>query len=979
MKCTRYVRSSFLLQIALAALIISFSFAGRGAQPTLPPEYPAMNIPEDNPLTEEKIALGERLFFEKGLSADHSVSCGSCHNPSRFFADVVAISKGVHDYQGQRNAISLLNTAYSPHLMWDGRSVSLEDQVGYPLMHPREMASTRAAAVQFVTAEPSYQSAFKQAFGRDKITWDQLAKAIASFERTLVSGDAPFDRYMSGDASAISAAAKRGFDFFSGQGGCTGCHTYDKKNPFFTDFQFHNTGVAWQTSADLGRYEISKEREDKGAFRTPSLRNVAQTAPYMHNGEFKTLSEVLNFYSQGCGKNPFLDARLHALNFTSQQKQDLLAFFDTLTGDNRYKPRATVKNIHNISETGGEAGPYEFGHVEVVAGNSDFGDNGPAMEALFVGIGGIAADPAGNVYVSDTGGNRVRKIDHKSGVISTVAGTGLLYGSDSSQAISQPLRGPGPLAISADGTTLYIGEIIGRKVQRLILSTGAMNDLGTPQGGFGKPDGLAWAPSGLLVADPPRGQVWKLLPDGTWAPTWNKEARPKGANRTVAVDALGRIYAAEYFAHRVLRWDAESESMKVVAGTGEEGRAADGANGPDSPLHTPDGLVVDASGDLLIADKGNHRIVRVNHVSGRLTTVVESGSPGTAERWTPGPIAVDAKGQIWIGDIYQSRVLRYRAGDTKPVVIAGKGSIGDGGPALRARFAHPGAVASDQQGNIYVSDTLHHRVRVINAKSGLIQTVAGAGVPGYNGDGLPARAAWLAYPGKLQLDHKGHLYIGDYYNNRVRQVDLQSGLISTLAGNGTAGEFGDDGQASDAALINPHALWLQSEQALVIASAVSSKLRWVDLENGRIHSVPIHTEIPSTLVFYGVASWNGGLVLASPRPGSIQTIKKGEVSTLLDRSQIVFPQDVAVSPDGQLYICETGRNRIVRWNGQGLDVIAENLGRPRSINFDASGNLLVADTFHNRILRITITKPLPAQSRRRQPSSHRRPSSGGPA
>jgi hypothetical protein len=169
-------------------------------------------------------------------------------------------------------------------------------------------------------------------------------------------------------------------------------------------------------------------------------------------------------------------------------------------------------------------------------------------------------------------------------------------------------------------------------------------------------------------------------------------------------------------------------------------------------------------------------------------------------------------------------------------------------PALRARFAHPGAVASDQQGNIYVSDTLHHRVRVINAKSGLIQTVAGAGVPGYNGDGLPARAAWLAYPGKLQLDHKGHLYIGDYYNNRVRQVDLQSGLISTLAGNGTAGEFGDDGQASDAALINPHALWLQSEQALVIASAVSSKLRWVDLENGRIHSVPIHTEIPSTLV-----------------------------------------------------------------------------------------------------------------------------------
>ena len=400
MKRARYLRSSLLLRTSLAALIIPFPLAAQVTRPPLPPEYPPMIIPEDNPLTVEKIALGERLFFEKGLSADQSVSCSSCHNPARFFADDVAISKGVHDQRSQRNAISLINVGYAPHLMWDGRSVSLEDQVSYPLMHPREMASTRASAVQFVTADLSYQSAFKQAFGTDKITWDELAKAIASFERTLVSGDAPFDRYMSGDTSAIPEAAKRGFEFFRGEAGCMRCHVYDKENPFFTDFGFHNTGAGWETSADLGRYEVSKEREDKGAFRTPSLRNVAQTAPYMHNGVFKTLADVLDFYSQGCGKNPFLDGRLHPLNFTPQQKQDLLAFLDSLTGDNRYQPHITGKNAARISQAADESGSYEFGHVEIIAGNSDVGDNKPAIDALFVGIGGIAVDPAGNVYAT---------------------------------------------------------------------------------------------------------------------------------------------------------------------------------------------------------------------------------------------------------------------------------------------------------------------------------------------------------------------------------------------------------------------------------------------------------------------------------------------------------------------------------------------------------------------------------------------------
>jgi sugar lactone lactonase YvrE len=190
----------------------------------------------------------------------------------------------------------------------------------------------------------------------------------------------------------------------------------------------------------------------------------------------------------------------------------------------------------------------------------------------------------------------------------------------------------------------------------------------------------------------------------------------------------------------------------------------------------------------------------------------------------------------------------------------------------------------------------------------------------------------------------------------VRRVGAD-GLISTIAGNGKAGEEGDDGPADEATLLNPHALLLDSDKSLIIISAVSSKMRWVDLDNGKIHAVPLHQELPDTLEFYGIAKWRQGLVLASPRPGSIDYISNGKVSELFGRPEVVLPQDVAVSPDGELYICETGRNRILRLNGSTLEVVVENLGRPRSIAFDPKGNLLIADTFHNRVLRVLLPAP----------------------
>jgi sugar lactone lactonase YvrE len=602
--------------------------------------------------------------------------------------------------------------------------------------------------------------------------------------------------------------------------------------------------------------------------------------------------------------------------------------------------------------------------VEVIAGSDDFGDGGQAIDALFIGVGGLAIDGRGNIYLADSGGNRVRKIDAATGIITTIAGNGRLSGAgDVAAAVQQALHGPAPLAIDADGRALFVGEIVGLRVKRIDLATGAMTDLGVPPGGgFGKPGGLAWTPAGLLVADAPRGQVWRLGADGAWSGVLPDAARQRGGIRSLAVDAEGRVYIAEYFAHRVLRWDPNARRLEVVAGTGEAGRVADGAQATQSPLRTPDGIGFDLKGNLIVADKGNHRICRVDRVSGRLETVFEAGPPGSASRWTPGPLAFDAAGALVVGDIHRDRILRFTTGKP-PAVIAGNGDIRDGGPALSARLAHPGAVTADASGNLYISDTLHHRVRIVDARTQRIRTVAGIGTPGYNGDGIAARRASLSYPSKLQVDSRGRLYIGDYYNNRVRRFDPRTGRISTVAGDGRAGEEGDEGPAGDAPLLNPHALLLDGDRSLVIASAVSSKLRWVDLASGRIHAVPVHKTLPESLVFYGVTSWKGGLALAAPRPGSIEFLKDGELSTLLGRPDVVFPQDVAVSPDGELYICETGRNRVLKWNGSSADVVVDDLGRPRSIGFDASGNLLIADTFHNRILRVRMERAPSVASR----------------
>lgn len=340
MKQNNEVRFALLTVVGLLVAALTSSGRAQGLAENGPLlGLPPVPVPESNLLTPTKIILGERLFFDPGLSFDGSISCGSCHMPDRFFADDKPLSKGVGGYFGGRNAPSVLNAAYAPHLMWDGRSLSLEDQVRYPLMHPREMRNTPARAVGFLASSPAYAALFRDAFGDETIIWDRVAKAIASFERTLVSGNSSFDRYMAGEATALSESAKRGFELFRGPADCIACHSYNKESPFFSDFEFHNIGLGWADLPDLGRYEISKQREHKGAFRTPSLRNVAQTAPYMHDGRMASLQEVLEFHGGRHEQNPFLDKLIRPLNLSETDKADLIAFLDSLTGDVSYESK----------------------------------------------------------------------------------------------------------------------------------------------------------------------------------------------------------------------------------------------------------------------------------------------------------------------------------------------------------------------------------------------------------------------------------------------------------------------------------------------------------------------------------------------------------------------------------------------------------------------------------------------------------------
>lgn len=363
---------------------------GRALEPLpiplgLPADTWSFYVPASNPLTAEKVALGKRLFFDPVLSADGKISCATCHQPERGFADAEPLAVGIGGRRGTRNSMSLLNVIYNPAQFWDGRTDTLEQQALEPLTHPDEMGNRSLPEVlERLRGDAEYRASFRAAFGeKGEIDAARLAMALASYERTLVSGNSPFDRFQAGDGTALTPAARRGLSIFRGRGRCSRCHVATEQQPLLTNFAYQNTGVAagdpsfdrlarlaarrieqapspqplvemagMAGSHELGRALRSGLLFELGSYRTPSLRNVALTAPYFHNGSAASLADVVRFYNAGGRTNLNLDEELHPLGLTALEEQDLVAFLEALTGTSPtdlFPPK--IPPAHPVSRT----------------------------------------------------------------------------------------------------------------------------------------------------------------------------------------------------------------------------------------------------------------------------------------------------------------------------------------------------------------------------------------------------------------------------------------------------------------------------------------------------------------------------------------------------------------------------------------------------------------------------------------------------
>ncbi len=334
---------------------------------------PPLPVPASNPQTPAKIALGERLFMDERFSSTGTVSCGTCHDPDKAFTDSpLLVSVGIEGLTGTRNAPTVVNSAFNKTQFWDGRSPDLEDQAQHPFVNPVEMGlQSHQPIIDTIRGDTAYVREFRNVFGVEaaQINIEHVKLAIASFERTVISGNSPFDRwYFGGEENAISESAKRGFQVFLKEGRCVSCHTIEQDHALFTDHKFHNIGIGINQMQDrvvelassflqakaqgldvdvavltddnfshLGRFAITEDLADMGAFKTPTLRNIAVTAPYMHDGSIATLDEVIEHYDHGGVTNEddpvndFLSGGIRPLGLTEQQEEDLINFLETLT------------------------------------------------------------------------------------------------------------------------------------------------------------------------------------------------------------------------------------------------------------------------------------------------------------------------------------------------------------------------------------------------------------------------------------------------------------------------------------------------------------------------------------------------------------------------------------------------------------------------------------------------------------------------
>ena len=568
------------------------------------------------------------------------------------------------------------------------------------------------------------------------------------------------------------------------------------------------------------------------------------------------------------------------------------------------------------------------GIITTVAGAGErgfSGDNGPAVDAWLNGPSGVAVDSAGNLYIGDLENFRVRRVD-VSGIITTVAGTGVQgYSGDGGPAVEAQLFLPSNPAVDSAGN-LYIPSGGGGRVRRVDAATGTITTIaGTGERGYSGDGG-------------PAVEAQLVYPND------------------VFVDSLGNIYIADLGDHRVRRVDA-SGTITTIAGTGERGYSGDGGPAVEAQLFNPYSVAVDAAGNVYIADDRNHRIRHVD-TTGDITTVAGAGSDFSGEGGPailarldrPHGVAVDDSGNLYIADSGNHRIHRVNASGILATVAGTgeRGYSGDGGPAVAAQLIRPWDVSVDGEGNIYIADTFNHAVRRVDA-SGTITTVAGTGEFGYSGDGGPAVEAQLNYPRGVEVDSDGNVYISDSLNHRIRRVDA-SGTITTVVGTGEYGFSGDGGPAVAAQLFQAEKLSFDSAGNLYIADTFNHRIRRVD-HTGTITTVAGQGE--------GNFSGDGGPALAAqlnaPRDVFVDDLGTMYIADMgNNRIRLVDSSGniITIAGPRQDDFFSGGYNRE---SGPAIGVLLSN---PFAVSLDRSGNVYVADTGNHRI-RVLTQPPQP--------------------
>ena len=627
---------------------------------------------------------------------------------------------------------------------------------------------------------------------------------------------------------------------------------------------------------------------------------------------------------------------------------------ESLLPGTTYRYRVRAFNAIEISAFSNEAVATTFPEmpsgvlwkINTIAG-SGVGDDGPAVDARLYRPEGVAVDAAGNLYIADTGNDRIRRVD-ASGVITTIAGGG--RGRDNHVAEAASLSRPGGVAVDGSGN-LYIAETSNSKIRR-VDATGTIT---TIAGSNNPPDSIGDnGPAIEAVMSRPTA-VAVVGPCNSWVP-WIHKGSTEQISEGIAMDDACNLYIADTENHRIRRVDA-SGTITTVAGIGSEGPDGAGFGGDGGPaveaqLSIPKGVAVDGLGNLYIADTGNHRIRRVDP-SGVITTVAGTGEPGfTLERGSatatqlssPSGVAVDRSGNLYIADTGNHLVRRVDPSGIITTIVgtSESGYSGDDGLGIQAQLDSPSGVAVDHAGNLYIADTGNHGIRRVDS-TGVITTVAGTGEQDFVKDNGPAVDAWLDSPSGVAVDHVGNLYIADTGNHRIRRVDA-SGTISTVAGTGEGIYLygGEGGPAVEADLLHPGGVAVDSAGNLYIADTGNHGIRRVD-PSGTITTIAGTGE--------GGYSGDGGLAV---------------------KAKIWRPSDVAVDELGNLYIADTWNHRIRRVDNSGTistvagtgeagftvesgPATAAQLDSPSGVAVGGDGNLYIADHDNHRISQVDLS------------------------